>query len=145
MRTTGHALVLVADDEAHIRMVVADKLRSLGYEVLEAPDGEEALELATTHKPDAVVTDLQMPFMNGLELCTRLRELPETAGAKAILLTARGHILSDEQLSKTIIREVMSKPFSAREVAAKLQALLSSGTGAAAGAPNHVRVVREAA
>jgi CheY-like chemotaxis protein len=92
-------------------MVVAEKFRAERYTVIEARDGEEALELVRTHVPDALITDLQMPYMNGLELCARLAEDARTAHIPALLLTARGHIVDRSQVGATVIRRTMAKPF----------------------------------
>jgi CheY-like chemotaxis protein len=113
--------LLVADDEAPIRMVVAEKFRSAGYEVVEARDGEEALELAQRHQPSGVITDLQMPYMNGLEFATRFRATAQGVSTPVLLLTARGHILTPDQLAQTNIRKVMSKPFGVRDLLAYVQ------------------------
>lgn len=129
--------VLVVDDESHITHVVSLKLRNAGYEVLTASDGEEAFEIARQRIPDLIITDLQMPYMTGLELCERLKREAPTAAIPAILLTARGHALSQADLSKTNIREVLSKPFSPREVLAKAESILGiSGAGDAGPARN---------
>jgi CheY-like chemotaxis protein len=118
--------VVIVDDETHIRLVVGEQFRSKGFTVLEAHDGEEALELITTQLPDAIVTDLQMPYMNGLELCSRLAADPRTAGIPALLLTARGHIVESGQLQSTVIRKTMAKPFSAKALFENVQSLISS-------------------
>ncbi len=123
-RTTP--LILVADDERHIRAVVASKLRTAGYEVMEAGDGAEAFALATATPPDAVVTDLQMPEMSGIELCMALKAEPSCAQVPCLLLTARGYILNDDQVARTNIRMVMSKPFSAREVIERVASFLGA-------------------
>lgn len=120
---------LVVDDEAHITHVVALKLRNAGFTVLTAGDGEQAYEIACAEQPDIVITDLQMPYMTGLELCEQLRRNPTTAQIPAILLTARGHALSADDLSKTNIREVLGKPFSPREVLNKAETLLGAQPG----------------
>ncbi len=116
--------ILVVDDEAHITHVVSLKLGNAGYEIVTAHDGEEALELAMLELPDLVITDLQMPYMSGAELCVRLRQDPRTAEIPAIMLTARGYALSQEDLGKTNIKSVMSKPFSPRQVLETANALL---------------------
>lgn len=123
--------IVVADDESHIRLVVGEKFRAEGCVVMEARDGEEALEIVRANMPHLLVTDLQMPYMNGLELCTQLAADPRTAGIPAILLTARGHIISDDQISRSCIRKVLSKPFSAKILFEHAAALLGQSFGAA--------------
>jgi CheY-like chemotaxis protein len=113
---SNQPVIVIADDETHIRLVVSDRFKTAGFRVIECGDGEEALEAVREHLPDALVTDLQMPYMSGLELCTRLATSAQTAGIPAVLLTARGHIIEPELVSKTIIRRVMAKPFSAKDV-----------------------------
>lgn len=123
--------LVIADDEAPIRMVVGERLRSAGFTVHEARDGEEALELVRKHIPTAIVTDLQMPYMNGLDLCIAMREDGRTAHIPALLLTARGHVLTDEMMAKTNIKRVMSKPFGVRELLAFVQeTLIPAGVAA---------------
>jgi CheY-like chemotaxis protein len=117
-------LILVVDDETHILHVVSLKLRNAGFDVATAEDGEEALDAALERRPDLVITDFQMPLMTGLELCIRLKASPETRDTPALMLTARGFSLAADQLSQTNIAGVLSKPFSPREVLAKVYELL---------------------
>jgi two-component system phosphate regulon response regulator PhoB len=116
--------VLVVDDEVHILHVVSLKLRHAGYDVVTAENGKEALDLALANPPDLVITDYQMPLMTGLELCQHLKENAATAGLPALMLTARGFSLSGEDLDKTNIAGVISKPFSPREILARVQDLI---------------------
>ena len=109
--------ILVADDEAPIANVVAMKLRNAGLAVTVALDGQEAYELAKADRPDFLITDLQMPGMNGLELCARLAAELD-GGIPTILLTAKGFELDRTALAGLPIRRVMSKPFSPRELLA---------------------------
>ena len=118
--------ILVADDEAHILHVVSLKLRNAGYEVLTAADGEEAYEIVCAQMPDLVITDLQMPYLTGLEFAAKMKANPKTAKIPALLLTARGHALSQADIAQTAIREVLGKPFSPREILAKVEALLGA-------------------
>jgi len=115
--------ILVVDDEAPIANVVAMKLRNAGLEVIVAMDGLEAYELAIAERPDFMITDLQMPGMNGLELCARLvAELD--GGIPTILLTAKGFELTAESVRELPVRRIMTKPFSPRELLAQVQELL---------------------
>lgn len=116
--------ILVVDDEAHIVHVVSLKLRNAGFEVRTAADGEEAFELAMQRVPDMIITDLQMPYLDGLALCQRLKKTPQTALVPALMLTARGHALSQGDLETTNIRRVMSKPFSPREILEQVETTL---------------------
>ena len=117
--------VLVADDEAHILHVVSMKLRNAGYEVLTAVDGEEAYELCLVERPDLLITDYQMPYMTGMELCVKLRSDDRTKSIPAIMLTARGFDLEAEEMIKAGIATVLAKPFSPREVLEKVTGLLN--------------------
>lgn len=121
--------VLIADDEHHIRCVLGDRLRKQGFTVIEAGDGEEALSLAREHKPDAVVTDLQMPRMTGLEFALAAKSDSTLASTPFILLTARSYLAAPDLIASTNIRATLAKPFSAREVADKVSQILSSDQG----------------
>lgn len=108
--------ILIVDDEAHILHVLSLKLKNAGYEVITASDGEEGLDLASTELPDLVITDYQMPFMTGLELCHALTDQSSTAKIPVLILTARGHALDDQDLKIGNVKGVLSKPFSPRAV-----------------------------
>ena len=74
--------------------------------------------------PDAVITDLQMPVMDGYRFAKALRDNPATATIPIILLTGRGHILSQEKIEAASIDRVVPKPFSAREILELVEMLL---------------------
>jgi two-component system phosphate regulon response regulator PhoB len=114
------ARVLVVDDESHITHVVSLKLRNAGYDVVTAADGEEGYEAACAQAPGLIITDLQMPYMTGVEMCAKLRANAATAGIPVILLTARGYALAPDDLARTNIKEMMSKPFSPRDLLMKV-------------------------
>ncbi len=128
----GTKKILVCDDEPHIVHVVAAKLRNAGFEVLTASDGAEALSAAQQHRPDLVITDYQMPFLSGLELCTKLREDENLCDTPAIMLTARGFSLGDGVLEGTNVRRLLAKPFSPRAVLEAVKELLDESATAAA-------------
>ncbi|MCG3179287.1 MAG: Alkaline phosphatase synthesis transcriptional regulatory protein PhoP [Phycisphaerae bacterium] len=125
--------IMVVDDEAHILHVVSLKLRNAGYEVQTAGDGEEALELALAEPPDLLITDYHMPVMNGVQLCSQLRAHEQLKSIPAVMLTARGYALEPEDMEKTGILTLLSKPFSPRELLAVVQQVLE-GNGVAQGA-----------
>ena len=107
--------ILIADDESHILNVISLKLRNAGYAVIVASDGGEALKRARQDPPDMLITDFHMPVLSGIELCLRLRS-HEGMRLPAILLTARGSELSPAELEACGIVEVVSKPFSPRQL-----------------------------
>ncbi len=116
--------VLVVDDEVHIVHVVSIKLRNNGYEVLTASNGAEAFELANSEKPDIIVSDYQMPVMNGLELIEKLRASENLKDIPVILLTARSFAIDDEQKSRLGISQCLSKPFSPKELLRDVEDIL---------------------
>ena len=113
--------ILVVDDEPNIREVVGLYLRRDGHAVVEAGDGEEALELYRRTRPDLVVLDLMLPKMSGLEVCRRLgadRRVP------VIMLTARGEE-EDRIVGLSMgADDYVVKPFSPRELVARVGAVL---------------------
>ena len=128
--------ILVVDDEPHIVEVVHDYLKQAGYRVLTARDGQTALTLARHEHPDLVVLDLMLPGgLDGLDVCRGLRQDPSLADVPIIMLTARV-----EETDRLIGLELgaddyVTKPFSPREVVARVRAVLrrARGHGAANG------------
>ena len=120
---TPAPVILVADDESHILHIVSLKLRNAGFEVLTAEDGEEALDIARRERPALLITDYQMPELTGLEVCQQLLEDEATAQIPAIMLTARGSGLTEEDLASTNIQGLITKPFSPREILTRVQQL----------------------
>jgi len=81
--------ILVVDDEERVREMLGFRLRLFGYEVLEATNGQEALEIAAREKPDLVLLDIMMPGMDGFQVCSRLKRNEETRGIPVVILTAK--------------------------------------------------------
>jgi CheY-like chemotaxis protein len=109
--------ILLCDDEAHILRASEFKFERAGFDVRCAADGEEAWESIAADLPDIVVTDLQMPRLDGLGLARRIKDDPRTNHIPIIMLTARGFDLSPEELNNQYgIRVLLSKPFSPREL-----------------------------
>jgi two-component system, OmpR family, alkaline phosphatase synthesis response regulator PhoP len=129
----GIQRIIVVDDESYITTVLATKLRQAGYDVSTAANGEEGFALATAgDPPDLVITDFEMPVLSGFDMSVKLRQHRRTARVPLVMLTARGHALTPAQLAATNIRIVCPKPFSARELLAKVRELLAQrGTRAA--------------
>ena len=113
--------ILVADDDAHIRDILRIALAQAGFEVTEVADGKEALREATRSEPDLIVLDIGMPEMDGLEVC---RELRKTSQIPILFLTAQGDEIDRVVGLELGADDYVSKPFSPREVIARIRAIL---------------------
>ncbi|RME90409.1 MAG: response regulator [Verrucomicrobia bacterium] len=116
--------ILVVDDEPDAVELVAFNLKAAGFEVITAGDGESALRRARQESPDAMVLDLMLPEVDGIEVCKQLRRHPRTAALPIIMLTARA-----EEMDRVIGLEVgaddyLTKPFSPRELVLRVKNLL---------------------
>jgi len=118
--------VLLCDDDIHILRAAEFKLKRGGYEVRTAGDGQEGWELIQEQVPDVVVTDCQMPRLDGFGLLRRIRENPETESLPVMMLTAKGFEIDERAAaSEYDVREVIAKPFSPRELLQKVDTLLA--------------------
>lgn len=114
--------VLVVEDEASIRKFIAINLERSGFDVLEADNGEKALEMAAAYKPAVMVLDVMLPGIDGFEVCTRLREkMPELI---IIMLTARGQDTDKIAGLELGADDYMVKPFNPRELTARIRTIL---------------------
>ncbi len=116
--------ILVVEDEADIRELLRYSLTQEGYAVEEAADGAEALDRITRRAPDLVLLDLMLPRMSGLELCRRLRAGADTATLPVIVVTAKGAEVDRILGLEMGADDYVVKPFSPREVVARVKALL---------------------
>lgn len=119
------ANLLLVDDELHILKAAEFKFKRQGYHTDCARDGLEAWEKVQVNPPDMLVTDLQMPRMNGLQLIQRLRDDQRFRNLPAILLTAKGYELDhDDIISRLGVFEIVSKPFSPRDLCKRVEMAL---------------------
>ena len=116
--------ILVVEDEGDIRELIRYNLAQEGFAVEEAADGAEALERVQRRAPDLLVLDLMLPRMSGLELCRRLRANAETARLPIIVVTAKGAEVDRVLGLEMGADDYVVKPFSPREVVARVKALL---------------------
>jgi DNA-binding response OmpR family regulator len=117
-------VVLAADDDEDILALVAFRLERSGYTVIQARDGQEALDLALSEKPDLAVLDVMMPKVDGVELTRRLRAHDATSQMPIILLTARAQDADVQQGFEAGADDYIRKPFSPQELRARVQAIL---------------------
>ncbi len=122
--------VLLVDDEEQLRRVMRDLLQRDGYEVMEAADGVQALDQVDRHAPDIVVLDLNLPGLDGYGVLNHLRSRPATAGIPVVVLTAHGDEESEVRVFEMGADDFLSKPFRARALSARLQAVLGRGKAA---------------
>ncbi len=119
-------LILLADDEPHITHIIALKLKRAGYEVMVVEDGEMAFKAAIEHRPSAIVTDLQMPYLSGIELAEQLSRDEHGRNIPIILLTARGYAVEEELERFPSIKKMLSKPFSAKDLLKDINEMLGT-------------------
>jgi DNA-binding response OmpR family regulator len=116
--------VLVVDDDADIRGVIAFKLRRVGFTVHEEADGEAGLAAAVQERPDVVLLDWMMPHLSGVEVCRAIRGDATLQSTRVILLTAKSQEPDVQRGFAAGADDYITKPFSPRELVSRVQALL---------------------
>lgn len=121
------AKILVCDDSPVILKPIEFKLKAAGYEVFAADDGEQGWDFVGRYSPELVITDLQMPRMDGLDLTRRIRDSEEHGDLPIILLTAKGFELDcDARFQARDFSAIIRKPFSPREVLSVVETTLAA-------------------
>ena len=116
--------ILIADDEPNIVTALEFLLQKAGYEARIARNGGEALKAIEADPPDLVLLDVMMPVASGYEVCKRIRDRPEWAGIKVVMLSAKGR---DAEVAKGMAMGAdlyVTKPFSTRELMDQIRTLL---------------------
>jgi DNA-binding response OmpR family regulator len=123
--------ILLCDDEIHIVKAAEFKLKRAGYDVETASNGEEAWEIILRNLPDMLITDCQMPRLDGFGLTQRIRENPATRDLPIFMLTAKGFELRPEALAEEWnVMGVIAKPFSPRELLRTIDHVLGGAAAA---------------
>ena len=127
------ATVLIVDDEPDVADLLKYHLQKAGYQTLTAGNGAKALEIARRSRPEAIVLDLMLPGMSGLEVCRELRKHPDTAPLGVLMLTAKGQ--PSERINGLEIGadDYVTKPFSPKEIVLRVQALIRRSQAAREG------------
>src|SRR4051794_35012636 len=120
------SVVLIAEDDEDIALILSRLLKRAGHTVLHAPDGRTALDLAVEHRPDLVLTDLGMPRMDGLELTRAIREHADLADTPVAMLSGHLHP-GDTKPFAAGVCAVMLKPCPNDRLRAVVQDLLERG------------------
>ena len=137
----AEGLVLVIDDEKDLLELVSYNLEKEGYRIATAENGEAGLEAAARELPDIVIVDLMLPGIDGLDVCRRLRADQRTAGTPVIMLTAKS-TETDRVVGLEIgADDYVTKPFSPRELAARIKAVLRRASSRQAPPPQS-RIIR---
>lgn len=117
--------ILIVDDEPGIRKIVQISLKVIAnWDVLEAASGADGLAIAQAEQPDAILLDVMMPGMDGLETLKHLHSNPETQSISVILLTAKAQVSERQQFAKLPIAGIITKPFKAPDLVAQIRTLL---------------------
>lgn len=108
--------ILIADDEASLRLLVTATLEDEGYELIETRDGATALDLARRHRPDMALLDVQMPGLDGLAVCRSIKDDPTLHGTFVVLLTSKAQAVDRERGLAAGADAYLTKPFSPLEL-----------------------------
>ena len=116
--------ILLADDEANLRLLIRTTLEDPRYEIFEAEDGATALQIARKEHPDLVVLDWMMPRLSGAQVATKLRDDPTTREIPVLMLTARSRP-EDREVGKILgVAGYLAKPFSPLDLLQQVEAIL---------------------
>ena len=113
--------ILAVDDEPDILKVVIFRLKKIGYEVITAIDGKEALDLAERERPDLILLDLRLPIINGYEVCQKIKADEKLKKIPVILLTASTSSEFAEKMKEYQADDYLVKPFEPEELLTKIK------------------------
>ena len=119
------AKVLVVDDEKGVRDLLHSFLKAIGYQAIMASNGEEAIELAKNKSPNAILLDVKMPGINGVETCRRLRAEEQTRYIPVIMVTAFGTTKTEATAAGA--DDLINKPFNLPDLAVRVKSILGIG------------------
>nr|WP_211161164.1 response regulator [Microcella alkalica] len=117
---------MIVEDEPDVLLLLENRVRGAGHEVMSASDGERGLELALEERPDLVILDWMMPKLDGIEVLERLRADGPGRDIKVLMLTARSQQKDVERAFAAGADDYIVKPFSSRELIERIAALLTA-------------------
>lgn len=118
--------LLIVDDEAGVRALVRMTLDGAGYRILEAENGEEAIDLARQHRPDLMLLDVMMPDRSGIDVCRELKADLATAGITIVMLTAKAQNNDVGEAENAGADGYFTKPFSPIALVRRVEAILGA-------------------
>jgi DNA-binding response OmpR family regulator len=123
-RVSRKRRILLADDDPGLRRLIGTTLGAQDFELLQAVDGEQALQMAREQQPELVLLDVNMPRLDGFEVCRQLKSGPETSRIKVVMLTARSTDTDRARGQQAGADDYFVKPFSPVQLLNKVYALL---------------------
>ncbi|MGY6496883.1 MAG: response regulator transcription factor [Microcella sp.] len=118
------ARILIVEDEPDVLLLLENRVRGAGHDVVSATNGEEGLTLVATEKPDLVVLDWMMPRRDGIEVCEEIRASDPDHSTKVLMLTARSQQSDVDRAMEAGADDYIVKPFSSRDLIERINALL---------------------
>lgn len=119
------AMILLAEDEAVLRMLIGDTLEDEGHLLDIACDGEEALQKISHNQYDLLILDYMMPKLTGFEVLTRMKQMTDKQAVKVLILSAESQHAKQEKMRAAGADDFMPKPFSPLELARKVEDMLA--------------------
>ena len=123
------AKILVVEDNAQNRLLMVDILKCHGYEVLEAKDGAEGIQMAAELQPDLILLDMQMPVMDGIQAARLLKSNPATRSIKILAVTSFAMKGDRERILEAGADEYIAKPINTRQLPELVRRMLGLGEG----------------
>ncbi len=119
--------ILIVDDDPDVRLLIATRLESMGYDTIGAEDGQTGLDLARKDPPDLILLDLMLPKLNGYKVCRMLKFDKSYEHVPIVIISSKGSE-EDKKLADEVGADgYITKPFEKTEIAATIQKLLGSG------------------
>jgi len=120
--------ILIVDDNPDLIRILHLQLKNQGYDTIQAMNGKQAVDMATAQLPDLILMDLMMPEMNGLEATRLIRENSNTRSIPILAVTAKTTTTDKEECLKSGCNDYMSKPFTTKEMASRMEKLLKQNS-----------------
>jgi CheY-like chemotaxis protein len=137
--TYSDKTILIVDDDTILRSTLRKIIhKRMGVTVVEAGNPKEAFEMLKTLRPDAIILDIQMPYMNGLTVMEHLRRIPATRNIPVLACTGLTHKNIISELLKMNINDIIAKPFNSDTVVDKLRLILEEYSDGSKEVPNEV-------